>query len=96
MDISNFIFRFRWPIVILSWAISIGFALAIPKIVIDPDVKALIPGSMPAKINTDKIEEMFGGSDMIMVMMEQQDILADSSLERLQSIDQGLRRLPQI
>ncbi len=96
MNFSNFIYRFRWPVVVISWVISIGFALAIPKIVIDPDIKALIPNSMPTKINTDKIEEMFGGSDMIMIMMEQQDILADSSLERLQKIDEGLRRLPQI
>jgi len=96
MNISNFIFRFRWPIVIISWIISIGFALAIPKIKIDPDVKALIPNTMPSKANTDKIEEIFGGSDMIMVLMGNSDILADSSLERLQNIDNSFRRLPQI
>ncbi|TSA33770.1 MAG: hypothetical protein D4R64_13520 [Porphyromonadaceae bacterium] len=96
MNISHFIFRFRWPIVIISWTISIGFALAIPKIKIDPDVKALIPNTMPSKVNTDKIEEIFGGSDMIMVLMGNNDILADSSLERLQNIDNSFHRLPQI
>lgn len=96
MNISNFIFRFRWPIVIISWIISIGFALAIPKIKIDPDVKALIPNTMPSKVNTDKIEAIFGGSDMIMVLIGCDDILADSTLERLQNIDNSFRRLPQI
>ncbi len=93
---SKFIHRFKWPIVIISLAISIGFALFIPKIKIDPDVKALIPDDMPTKINTDKIEGIFGGSDMIMVIMENEDILADSSLTRLQNIDNSFRRLPQI
>ncbi len=96
MDIPHFIFRFRWPIVITSWIITIGFALAIPKIKIDPDVKALIPDDMITKINTDKIEQIFGGSDMIMLIMENDDILADSSLERLQGIEQNFSRLPQI
>ena len=96
MNISNFIIRFRWPIVITSWIISIGFALAIPKIKIDPDVKSLISNTMPSKINTDKIEEIFGGSDMIMVLMGNSDILADSALQRLQDIDNCFRRLPQI
>ncbi|MCX6224143.1 MAG: MMPL family transporter, partial [Bacteroidia bacterium] len=81
---------------IISWAISIGFALAIPKIKIDPDVKALIPNTMLTKVNTDKIEKIFGGSDMIMILMDHADILADSSLDRLQNIDDGFRRLPQI
>ncbi|MFA5816995.1 MAG: MMPL family transporter [Bacteroidales bacterium] len=96
MNISHFIFRFRWPIVIISWIISIGFALAIPKIKIDPDVKALIPNTMLTKVNTDKIEKIFGGSDMIMVLMGDSDILDDSALERLQNIDNSFRRLPQI
>ncbi len=96
MNISNFIFRFRWPIVIAAWVITIAFALCIPKIVIDPEVKALIPNDMPTKMNTEKIEEIFGGSDMIMVIMDHDDILSESSLIRLESIDRDFRRLPQI
>jgi hydrophobe/amphiphile efflux-3 (HAE3) family protein len=96
MDISRVIYRFRWPIVILSWAISIGFAMTIPGIKIDPDVKALIPNTMPTKINTDKIEAIFGGSDLIMILMETDDILDGTSLERLEKIDDGFRAIPQI
>jgi uncharacterized protein len=96
MSSSNFIFRFRWPIVIISWIISIGFAFVIPKIKIDPDVKALIPNTMIAKVNTDQIEKIFGGSDMIMIIMGSDDILAESALLRLQNIDNSFRRLPQI
>ncbi|MFA6128557.1 MAG: MMPL family transporter [Bacteroidales bacterium] len=96
MKTSKFIFRYRWPIVIIAWLISIGFALVIPKIKIDPDVKALIPNSMLTKINTDKIEKVFGGSDMLMVLIENTDILAGSSLTRLQSIDNEFQRLPEI
>jgi hydrophobe/amphiphile efflux-3 (HAE3) family protein len=96
MKISTWIFRFRWPIVVISWIITIGFGLVIPKIIIDPDVKALIPNSMIAKVNTDKIEEIFGGSDMIMVLMGSEDILDGKALVRLQNIDNCFRRIPQI
>lgn len=96
MNFSRFIFRFRWPIVIIAWIITIGFALAIPKIKIDPDVKALIPNTMPTKLNTDIIEKIFGGSDMIMVLLGSPDILSVSTLERLENIDRSFSRLPQI
>jgi uncharacterized protein len=96
MNISPFIHRFRWPIVILAWVISIGFALSIPKIVIDPDVKALIPNTMLTKINTDKIEEIFGGSEMIMILMEHPDILEASALERMENIDRSFTKLSQV
>ncbi|MDD4645528.1 MAG: MMPL family transporter [Bacteroidales bacterium] len=96
MKISEFIYRFRWPIVIISWLISIGFALAIPKIEIDPDVKALIPKSMPSKINTEKIEAVFGGSEMLLVIFSGEDVLSPSILERLQNISNSFSKLPQI
>lgn len=93
---SEFIYRFRWPIIIVSWLIAIGFALFIPKIRIDTDVEALVPRTMESKISTDKIEDTFGGTDMLMIIIKCQDILADSTLYRLQRIESEFSQLPQI
>ena len=93
---ANFTYRYRWLIIIVSWFIAIGFALAIPRITIDAEVEGLIPASMESKINTDQIEDMFGGSDMIIVILENTDILADSTLLRLQNIESEFSQLPEI
>jgi hydrophobe/amphiphile efflux-3 (HAE3) family protein len=93
---SEFIYRFRWPIIIVSWLIAIGFALFIPKIRIDAEVEALVPRNMESKINTDKIEDTFGGTDMIMILLKCQDVLSDSTLYRLQKIESEFSQLPQI
>jgi hydrophobe/amphiphile efflux-3 (HAE3) family protein len=93
---SAFTHKFRWLIIVVTWAIAVFFAFQIPKIKIDAKIEALIPKSMESKVNTDKIEEIFGGSDMIILMMKSPDILADSSLKRLQRIDEQFTALPQI
>lgn len=93
---TAFTHRFRWLIIIVTWAIAVFFAFQIPRIRIDAKIEALIPNSMESKVNTDKIEEIFGGSDMIILIMESQDILADSCLERLQRIDGQFSSLPMV
>jgi hydrophobe/amphiphile efflux-3 (HAE3) family protein len=93
---ANFTYRFRWLVIIVSWLIAIGFALFIPRITIDAEVEGLIPASMESKINTDKIEDQFGGSDMIILILENKDILADSTLLRLQNIEAEFSQLPEI
>jgi len=93
---TAFTHKFRWLIIIVTWAIAVFFAFQIPKIRIDAEIEALIPHSMDSKVNTDKIEEIFGGSDMIILMMSSPDILADSCLERLQRIDGQFSALPAV
>lgn len=93
---SEFIYRFRWPIIIVSWLIAIGFAILIPSIEIDAEVEALVPHNMESKLNTDKIEDTFGGTDMVMILIQSDDVLKETTLYRLQKIESGFSRLPQV
>lgn len=93
---KSFIYRFRWPIIVFAWVSALAFGLAIPSIRIDPKVEGLIPDKMESKVNTDKLEEIFGGTDMIMIIMESDDILNAPTLERLRKIDEGFSALPEI
>ncbi len=91
-----FIQRFRWPIIIGAWVSALAFALVIPAIRIETDIGGLIPDKMASKVNTEKLEEMFGGTDMIMIIIEKDNILEKSVLERIRGIDEGFSSLPVI
>ncbi|MDD3812791.1 MAG: hypothetical protein PHV14_10950, partial [Bacteroidales bacterium] len=94
---KNFLLlKFRWPIIILTVAVAIAFGIAIPSIRIEPDIESLIPDRMPSKVNTDRLEELFGGTDMIVILLEADDILESEVLERLSQIESEFSALETI
>jgi len=83
------IHKYRWLIISLCWAAALVFALIIPKTKIDPDVEAMVPDKLPSRIHTNQIEDIFGGTNMIVVLLESDDILKPSTLERIEQISFG-------
>jgi len=77
-------------------AVAIAFGIAIPSIRIEPDIESLIPDRMPSKVNTDRLEELFGGTDMIVILLEADDILESEVLERLSRIESEFSALETI
>ncbi|MFO7617727.1 MAG: MMPL family transporter, partial [Bacteroidales bacterium] len=88
--------KFRWPIIILTVVVAVAFGLAIPSIRIEPDIKSLIPDRMPSKVNTDRMEELFGGSDMVVILLGAEDVLEGDVLNRLSRIESGFSSLEMI
>ena len=78
------------------WAFAIGAGLFLPRMEIDPEVEALVPFDMPSRLSTDSIENMFGGTDNIVLLFQAEDILQEKTLERIKSIEKGLKKIPDI
>ncbi len=81
---GKFIIKYRWWIIGLSLSITLIFGLQIPRAEFDPDVENYIPQSMASRINTQKIEDIFGGNEILLVVLQTNDILNTESLKRLQ------------
>ncbi|RME29867.1 MAG: RND family transporter [Deltaproteobacteria bacterium] len=88
--------RFRWPVIVVFVALTAFFASRIPTAQVDPEVKNQLPKHMRARIHIDQIEKIFGGSDMIMLVVEADDVLAPQTLKRLRKLGKGMERLPGI
>ncbi len=69
------IIKYRWLIITLSVLITIGFSTLLFKLEIDPELKNYFPKSMTSMVNTDRIEEVFGNQDLVMVIFETDDVL---------------------
>jgi len=86
----------RVTVMILCWMAALGMGLFLPRMEIDPEIEALVPLDMPSRLNTDSIENMFGGTDNIVVLFEADDILQKETLSRIKSIEKGLKKIPEI
>ncbi len=87
------IIKFRWMIIILFVVITIIFAYQIPKAELDPDMLNYLPEDMPSRINKNNIEELFGGTEMLMVLVKTDDVLNSETLKRVKSISKQMKRV---
>ena len=90
---SDIIIKFRWFIIVGFVLLSVGMGLFIPSAETDPNLENFIPESIPSRVNTTKLEEIFGGSDMILLLFESDDILNRESLLRIKKISKKLKRV---
>lgn len=85
--------KYRWWIIVFSVTITVGFSMLLLRLEIDPDLKNYFPDSMTSVKNTDKIEEVFGNQDLIMVIFEAEDILEKSTLNRVKKVERAFRQV---
>ena len=87
------IVRFRWIIILGFLALAIVFGRQIPKAEIESDMKSQLPPDMESRVNTDAIDEIFGGTEMLMILVQADDVLAPETLERVKSLSRQMKRI---
>jgi len=85
--------KYRWWIIAASILLTVGLSMSLLKLEIDPDLKNYFPKSMTSMVNTDKIEEVFGNQDIIMMIFKTEDILDASTLNRVRSVEKAIDRM---
>ncbi|MBX2797046.1 MAG: MMPL family transporter [Myxococcales bacterium] len=91
--LSVVVTRFPWLFIVLFLGITGAFATQLVHVQIDPEVKNQLPDDMPARLDTSTIESHFGGSEMVLVVVQAPDVLDEGVLERLHGISEGLEEL---
>ena len=77
---GEMVVRLRWPIIIAFIAVTVIAAMQIPRAEMDADMMNYMPEDMPSRVNKEKIEEIFGGTDMLMVLVKTDDVLNPETL----------------
>ena len=90
---TDFIIKYRWVIISVSFALAIGMGILIPSSETDPDIRNYIPNSMPSRVTNDSIEQEFGTQDMIIVLFRDSSILTPVDLGQIKEIDRALSRV---
>lgn len=84
--------KFRWLIIALFAIVTFAVGLHIPDNTIDGNVANYIPEDIPSKINTNQIEELFGGTELMMVVLSSDDVLAPETLNRVRKLSRAFKR----
>ena len=87
------IIKYRWWIIGVSVLFTLGFSTLLLKLEIDPDLKNYFPKTMTSMVNTDRIEEIFGNQDLVMIIFEAEDILAEETLKRVKIVEKEIGRI---
>jgi hydrophobe/amphiphile efflux-3 (HAE3) family protein len=93
MRTGSFIVRYKWWILGISMAIALAFGAQIFRARINPDLETYVYEGMPSRINTNIIEEIFGGDEMVMVLFEAPDVLSHETLSRVRKVNRELKKL---
>jgi len=87
------IIKYRWWIIAASLLFTAGISMALLKLEVDPDLTHYFPDTMESMVNTDRIEEVFGNQDMIIMVFETDDVLNESTLKRVKDVEKAVKRL---
>lgn len=87
---DQIVVKLRWPLILLFTGCTAFFASRIPDAEIDSEMKSMLPDDMPARLHIERIEDLFGGSDMVMLVIEADDVLAEGPLGRLEKMSRRM------
>lgn len=93
---ANWVMRFAWPIILTFVIGALAFALPLGRIQIDPEIKNQLPEDMPARLDVRAIEKRFGGSELVMIVVQADDVLATRTLNRVKALSERLSRVPHV
>lgn len=93
MNKEIFIIKHKWLIISLTALIIISCIFPLIKMTINSDLVTYLPNDMPSKVNNDKVEQIFGKSDPLLIVFETDDVLNDSTLRRIQALSKEFNRM---
>ncbi|MBE9509418.1 MAG: RND family transporter [Bacteroidetes bacterium] len=92
-NLSKFTIRYRWPIIALFLVVTLFMGSQIKKATMNSDLMTYLPEDMPSRINKSKIEELFGGTEMIMLIVKTDDVINASTLKRVNKFSREMSRI---
>ncbi len=95
MKYSALIVKYRRWISMIPIALSLGMLIPLRQAQINPDMRAYLPYGIEAKVNMERMEEVFGRDDAIIIFLESDDILNPATLSRVQVLSDAYGEMPQ-
>lgn len=91
--IAEFAIRFRWLIIIVFLGATVLMGMQMKKGKFNADMMTYLPNDMEARVHQKEIENIFGGTQMVMVVIETDDVINASTLERTKHFSQEMKKI---
>lgn len=87
---SRFVQKYPVAIIVATVLITVLAAMSATRITVSTAVRDFFPSSDPEIAALDHIDEIFGGSDYVLIAAEADDVFTPEGLQILQDITQGI------
>ena len=81
-------FVMSYPRTIIGFCILITVLMGwnIPNIVMDPDIKSMLPQDQEIIRSINDLEDIFGGSELVILSLKSEDIFSETTLRKIQEL----------
>lgn len=90
---NYWLIKYRLPIVVFFTAITLLALLLMPRLEVNPDLDKYVPEHIDNQKYIKQLDSIFGGSEMVLVMLQTEDVINHSTLSRLKVLGQELQEL---
>ena len=91
-------FVLKYPKTIIAFCILITVLMGwnIPKLEIEPDLKAMFPKDFDIIVSMNEMEDIFGGSELIVMSISSDDIFNKSTLKKIDDITAEIEEIEMV
>ena len=93
MRFYQFIYRYRWPVVITTFLMTLFLSWPIRQLKINADLTSYLPKSDPAVRTMEYIADTYGGNFVAVIALESEDIFKPHILESIRELTFRLQLL---
>ncbi len=94
--ISSLAVKQPLPVILVFILITLFSLYNLQAVELDTAIKSQIPKDMPSRIRLEEIEDIFGGTEMIMLTVEADDVLKPELLRKLKYISDELGKIKEV
>jgi len=73
--LAEFVIRYRWAVIVFFLALTAFMGFQMKNASFNPDLLTYLPEHLPSRMNQKQIEKMFGGTDMVMIVVQTDDVV---------------------
>ncbi len=91
--LTEFIVEHKWWFILIPVILCIILLIPLKDATINSDLNTYLPSDIPAKINQDRLQEIFGSDEPVIVFLHTDDVLNKNTLERLRALSKAFGRM---
>lgn len=81
--LTRFVTKYNWLTIIVILGITVFFGVQMPNMTIDNSIDNMLPADHPAKLLYDRVDENFGGSDILVVALQSDSVFSQTTLQQI-------------
>ena len=92
--LADWIIKRPWITLVALLVVTAFFLAGIPRLAIDNSVDSMLPSDHPARLLYDEVNDTFGGTDVMVVALESDDIFGEHALAQIANLTDAFGRIP--